>query len=344
MKKLFISYHTDDQILYDELTQQLKPLQKAGLITISNNQNIAAGQEIQTAISEYIQQSDLILLLLSSDLLNADSVTNFEIPLAMQLHETGKTKVIPLIARPCLWEETALVACSPLPENRVPITSKTHWDSSDEPYLHIAKKIKDWLEKTEGKQDENAIIATLKQIFNHQEADAAHFPLFFKNKDKDFFLPEYHHRLAWHYEKGKGCNVDYELAIFHYEKATKQGYHYAFLNLGIMYENGKGTQVDYEKAFFLYEEGAIRGNISAQNNLGRMYNNGHFVPKDYVLAKEWYEKAAMQGSQYAQSNLAYLYLKGLGTVVNKKEALNWYKKAAAQGNAVAIKAIEQWEK
>lgn len=341
MKKLFISYHTDDQSLYDELTQQLKPLQKSGLISIANNQDVGAGQEVQTAISEQIQQSDIILLLLSSDLLNADSVTNFEIPLVMQLHETGKTKVFPLIARPCLWEDTALAVCTPLPENRVPITSKTHWDSIDEPYMHIAKKIKDWLESSVGKQDESAIIAALKTAFDTR-TDALDFPLFFQNKDKHFFLPQYHHRLAWHYDTGKGCNADYELAILHYEKATKQGYHYAFNNLGLMYENGKGVQVDYEKAFSFYKEGSIRGNTSAQTNLGRMYYNGHFVPKDYALAKEWYEKAAAQGSQYAQSNLAYLYLHGLGTEVNKKEALRLYQLSAAQGNEYAIKVVAEW--
>lgn len=341
MKRLFISYTEADKDLFEELVQQLSPLQKAGIIMITNDQNIDAGVDMVEAIKQQMHQSDIVLMLLSADSLSSDIVMIHEMPLAVELHDAGKTKLIPLIGRACMWDETPLSHITPLPESQLPITSK-HWDSPDEPYLNIAKRIRDLIEgENNAKEDEGAIEA-LKKVIN-EGGDADDFALFYRHRNKDFFLPEDNHQLGWFYQMGKGCPVNFEAAFNYYKKAAEQGYGLSFFNMGLMYENGLGVQVDYKKAFECFKNGAERGSSSAQNQMGNMYYDGRFVVQNYEIAKEWYLKAAEQESKYAQLNLGNMYLHGYGVAKNKKTALKWYKLSAAQGYEPAIKHLKELE-
>lgn len=340
MKKIFISYHNADQSLFEELLQQLSPLEKSGLIAIENSQNVDLGADIKTAVAAQFEQAHIILILLSADLLSSDLSISYEIPLAMDLHKNGKAKVVSLLGRACLWEDTPLANAHILPENQVPITSKKHWDSPDEPYLQIAKKVKKWVEMDYTPAEIEKIKAALQDAL-YTAADATQFELFYRHRDAQFFLPEHQCRLAWLYQNGLGCVADIEKAFHYYELSAKQGYSLAEGSLGWLYEHGLGVQVDYEKALHYYEKAAKKGAAISQNNLGRMYYSGKFVPQNYELAKYWYEKAAAQGYNYAQANLAYLYLHGIGVEKNEQEAIRLYKLAAEQGNTVAIKYLAE---
>ena len=71
-------------------------------------------------------------------------------------------------------------------------------------------------------------------------------------------------------------------------------------------------KVDYEKAVYWFEKSAEQGNVIGQYNLGNMYENGEGVKQDYAEALKWYKKSAEQEYSKAQTNLGIMYANGYG--------------------------------
>ncbi len=126
------------------------------------------------------------------------------------------------------------------------------------------------------------------------------------------------------------------------EAAAEQGDADAQFNLGNMYYNGEGTEVNYEKALYWYEKAAEQGDVNAQFETADMYycSYGEGMSWDKEKALYWYEKAAAQGHIKAQLKTGCMYYKGEGTKRNKEKALYWFEQAAAQGNKRAQEYIE----
>ena len=137
------------------------------------------------------------------------------------------------------------------------------------------------------------------------------------------------------YYNGEGTEVNYEKALYWWEKAAEQGDADAQFNLGDMYYEGEGTEVNYEKALYWWKKAAEQGDAEAQFNLGRMYCQGEGTEVNYEKALYWWEKAAEQDDVRAQFNVGLIFFRGLGTEVNYEKALYWYEKAAEQGDAKA---------
>ena len=64
------------------------------------------------------------------------------------------------------------------------------------------------------------------------------------------------------------------LEIKSLEAAAEQGDMEAQFKLGNMYYNAKGIEVNYEKALYWWEKAAEQGDVRAQFNVGSMYYDG----------------------------------------------------------------------
>jgi hypothetical protein len=58
----------------------------------------------------------------------------------MDRQAAGTARVIPVLLRPCLWEDTPFGGLSPLPANRVPVTKHP---SQDEALAEVARALRD---------------------------------------------------------------------------------------------------------------------------------------------------------------------------------------------------------
>ena len=96
------------------------------------------GDNIEDSISENIKTSELIIILVSADLLASDFFIDKELKIIMQRHQTGEARVIPIILRPCFWQETELKQLQVIPENGKPVTM---WENSDAAYSNIVEYI-----------------------------------------------------------------------------------------------------------------------------------------------------------------------------------------------------------
>jgi hypothetical protein len=135
---IFLSYSHRDEALRDQLASHLKVLNRQGIITEWHDLEIRAGSIWRSEISEYFDNADIILLLISSDYLASDYVFDIEMKRAITRHEAGEAVVIPIILRACDWSSTPFSKLQVFPKNGKPITS---WQDIDEAFLDIAKGI-----------------------------------------------------------------------------------------------------------------------------------------------------------------------------------------------------------
>jgi len=136
---VFASYSHGDEALHDELAKHLKPLEREGVIRPWHDRKISAGRELWTAIDNVLENADIILLLISPDFVASDYCWSREMKRAMERHESGEARVIPVILRPVDWHKTPFGKLLALPTDGKPVVS---WDSNDDGLLDIAKGIR----------------------------------------------------------------------------------------------------------------------------------------------------------------------------------------------------------
>jgi len=148
MASIFFSYSHDDEQYRDQLEKHLSLLQHQGLIETWHDRRITAGSEIDDSIDEKLESSDIVLLLVSSSFLASRYCYSREMTRAMQRHEDGSARVIPVIVRPCDWHSAPFGKLLAAPKNGKAITT---WANYDEAYTDVARQIRVAVEQSGAK-------------------------------------------------------------------------------------------------------------------------------------------------------------------------------------------------
>jgi hypothetical protein len=136
---LFYSYSHADENLRDQLETHLSTLKRQGIISSWHDRRIAAGAELKQATDSHINTSDVILLLISPDFIASDYCYEREMTRALERHDKGEARVIPVILRPCDWQELPFGKLLATRTDGRPITM---WPNVDEAFLDVVKAIK----------------------------------------------------------------------------------------------------------------------------------------------------------------------------------------------------------
>jgi hypothetical protein len=136
---VFISYSHVDEDLKNDLVKHLKPLERLGLIAEWHDRKLKAGTEWAPEISSKLKTADIILLLVSIDFINSDYCFDIELDEALKLHEEKKTRVIPVLARNCLWAQMPFAKLQALPTGAKALAS---WPNRDDAITDIANGIR----------------------------------------------------------------------------------------------------------------------------------------------------------------------------------------------------------
>jgi len=139
MAKVFFSYSHRDEPLRDELEKHLSILKRQGFIETWHDRRIGAGAEFEHEISENLETADVILLLVSSDFLASDYCYDIEMRRAMERHEAGEARVIPVILRPCDWHDAPFGKLLATPPDGKPVT---RFPTLDDAFVLVAADIK----------------------------------------------------------------------------------------------------------------------------------------------------------------------------------------------------------
>ena len=141
--RLFYSYSHQDEELRKELENHLSLLRRKGLISAWHDRMIGAGDEWKGAIDKNLEEAHVILLLVSSSFLASDYCWDVETKRAVERHNGGEAKVIPIILRPCDWQGAPFGQLQELPRDGKAITS---WSNRDEAFTNVALGIRQAVE------------------------------------------------------------------------------------------------------------------------------------------------------------------------------------------------------
>ena len=140
--RIFIAYSSKDLEFQRELKNHLEPLVRNKRIVVMDNYAINPGDNWDEKIGQMLEQSDIVLLLLSADALASPHFFR-EAGIAIERRRQGRTDIIPVKLRPCDLEDEPLLQeldlLEVLPEKDVPVVK---WQHRDEAYVSIVKGLK----------------------------------------------------------------------------------------------------------------------------------------------------------------------------------------------------------
>lgn len=143
--KIFISYSYRDEQLRDELVKHLARLKRTGEIETWYDRKIGAGEEWKSEIDRHIDSASVILLLVSSDFIDSDYCYDVEMKRALERHESGEARVIPVILHPVDWQNPPLNKLQALPIDALPVSE---WLDRDEAFQDVVEGIRKAIEES----------------------------------------------------------------------------------------------------------------------------------------------------------------------------------------------------
>ncbi len=138
-KKIFFSYSKHDEESLKELFKHLATLRRNEKIEPWHDEQVLPGEEWDEKIKKELREAEIIIFLLSSAALNTDYIWDIEIETAVNRHNCGEARVIPLILEHCDWEDTKLGKLNALPQKGKPISA---YEKKDEAWKDVVNGIK----------------------------------------------------------------------------------------------------------------------------------------------------------------------------------------------------------
>jgi hypothetical protein len=156
--KIFCSYSAKDIELQKNLKTHLGTLRRQKIISDWDDRELIGGEEWDKKIKCMLNTADIILLLISADFIDSDYCYDIEVKRAMERHEMGEARVIPIILRPSDWKH-ASVPFNKLTAFPTGVEPVTNWSSQDNAFLNIADGIRKVAE---------SLIKERKKDFDHK--------------------------------------------------------------------------------------------------------------------------------------------------------------------------------
>lgn len=137
--RVFCGYSHKDESHRQELEKWLVQLKREHLIEEWHYRKILGGDKWEEEIDKNLENADIVFFLISQDFIASEPCQK-ELGYAMN----SDKKVIPIILRPCSWQDSEISQFQALPKDGKPITD---WKSKDEAWLDVYSGLKDIIEK-----------------------------------------------------------------------------------------------------------------------------------------------------------------------------------------------------
>jgi TIR domain len=160
---VFYCYAPQDEELRSELEKHLSVLRRQGYVRSFSAQAIGAGEEWRAAIDRHLDEAEVILLLVSADLLASDYLYEVELARALERRRGDGAEVLAILLRPgdyAFRDPPLRDVTKVLPQNEVPVTS---WPTHDAAFADVVQGLRLTLEKigraTTGRRPTNPLMA-----------------------------------------------------------------------------------------------------------------------------------------------------------------------------------------
>jgi hypothetical protein len=138
------AHSEEDEELRVELDKQLALMKANGVIKTWSRRDILPGQQRKDQIDSHVRSAQIILILVSPDLMASEENFKTEIAVAMDRQSKGEAIVIPILLRFVdSWSRAPFGELEPLPSNRVPVKK---WADRDEALSEVARGIRKIIE------------------------------------------------------------------------------------------------------------------------------------------------------------------------------------------------------
>lgn len=136
---IFCAYAHEDEGLLADFKKHMSVIERSGLVGLWTDRDIQAGSEWEPDIDQHLLNDELILLFISADFFSSDYCSSKELVAALERHDRGDARVIPVIVRPCDWKSSPIAHLQAIPKDGQPVTA---WADQDEAWADAVRKIR----------------------------------------------------------------------------------------------------------------------------------------------------------------------------------------------------------
>lgn len=176
-KKIYVTYSHDDRRWFEELLMHLSALNAEA--DVWSDVRIDAGGDWKSQITEAIETADVVILLVSANFLASPFLTEVELPGILSAAKTRGTLVVPILIRPCFWQQTPLAQFQFLNPPDKPLASLSS-RARDQAYADIVRRLGSILSEPEPVKP--GLVASTdfaeeiaRKVFDRVKADLAGF-------------------------------------------------------------------------------------------------------------------------------------------------------------------------
>lgn len=137
--RVFYSYSSSDAVWRDRLATYLAPLKRQKRILEWYDRKIEPGADWNSQISTELDSADLFLVLISADFLASDYCFGVEMERALVRLKRGEAKLVPVLVKPCLWQESVFSEIQMIPRGAKAVASSPN---PDEVLTSVAEEIR----------------------------------------------------------------------------------------------------------------------------------------------------------------------------------------------------------
>lgn len=164
--EVFISYAHADATACTELVEHLSLLRRQRMISTWYDGMILPGDDLDVRVRKKLESADIIVLLISKSFMASDFCCGVELRSAMSRHESGTTRVVPVMLSPCDVVDAPFTKLKVLPANGSPIST---WANKDDAWAHVASGIRQ-IAEDHAPRRESQYNAPLNEHLDHDHA------------------------------------------------------------------------------------------------------------------------------------------------------------------------------
>lgn len=146
---VFFSYSHDDIAARRKLREFLSPLEVQGRVAFWDDDKLRAGDNWEEDILTRLNRADVIVCLISAAFL-ASKFCNREMDRALERHNSGDARVIPVILSDALVDELPIYKLHAEPQYDKRVLPISKWDNQAQAYTTVARSIGQAIEQVRG--------------------------------------------------------------------------------------------------------------------------------------------------------------------------------------------------
>nr|WP_321407876.1 leucine-rich repeat domain-containing protein [uncultured Carboxylicivirga sp.] len=144
--KIFISYSHADSKWLNKVQKHLKVLRlEKDSIEVWDDTQIKSGDKWEEKIKKALNDSNIAILLISTDFLASDFITDNELPPLLKAAEEKGTKILPLIVKPCRFTYNKEISQFQAVNDPQKALSKCSESEVDEELVKLTESVENWI-------------------------------------------------------------------------------------------------------------------------------------------------------------------------------------------------------